>query len=118
MIDDLLDEIEESAPAYCEEAEVWRGAQQREVNRAACLLQPRQRAAVKAMAKAVEDLSSAIAEERDCHAELRRLAPFSPLGSPNLPDLSSDLQIGTLADFQGIAWTWARRLRQLKILED
>ena len=118
MIDDLLDEIEESAPAYFAEAEDWRLAQQREVNRVACLLQPRQRQAVKAMVHAVEALSQAIADERAVRDDLRRLAPFSQTGSPNLPDLSSDLEVGCLSDWGGIASNWAKRLRKLGILED
>ncbi len=115
-LEDTIDALDEMAPAHGAASEAWHGVKQAETNRIACSLQGRQREAALAMATAVEALSRATAAERECRAELRRVAPLPE--SPNLPDLSRDLQIGTLADWGGIAWQWARRLRKLQILED
>lgn len=98
------------------EADAWSRARRRETNRLAVELQPRHRAVVKAMGGAIEALSQAIADEREVREELRRRAPLPD--SANLPDLSSDLLIGTVADFGGPANTWARRVRKLGILEE
>ena len=114
--EDTVYALDEMTPAHSAEAEIWAAVRQRETNRLGCLLQPRHRAAVKAMAAAMEALSRATADECDVRDELRRLAPL-PI-SPNLPDLSSDLCLGQMADWGGVAWTWARRLRTLGILED
>jgi len=116
MIDECRLEFEEFLETYYAETEAWAISQRRETNRIACLLQPAQRAAVRVMASAIESLSQATADERECRAELRRLAPLPE--SPNLPDLSSGLEVGCLSDWGGPAWRWARQIRKLKILED
>ena len=115
MIDECRLEFEEFLETYYAETEAWAVSQRRETNRLGCLLQPRQRAAVRAMATAMEALSQATADECDVRDELRQRAPLP--ASPNLPDLSGDLELGTLADHGGRAWNWARRIRKLGILE-
>ncbi len=114
--DEISIEIEDTAPDYFAASEGWHGAKRSETNRIGAHLQTGQRAAVRIMVKAVEDLSAAMAAERECRAELRRLAPLPE--SPNLPDLSSGLEVGCLSDWGGPAWRWARQIRKLQILED
>ena len=106
--------IEESNPAYHREREAWAATCRRETTRIARELQRPHKRAVKAMAKAVEALSLAIVDEIETRAELARTAPECE--SSHLPDCTYDLKIGTLADFNSAASTWARRMRKLEIL--
>ncbi len=95
--------------------EVWQGAQRRETNRIAKLLQPAHREAVVKMVKAVEALSQAIIAERAVLAELAERAPLGQ--SMFLPDFGCELHVGTLADYDSPLWRWARRVRELKIFK-
>ena len=95
--------------------DAWQGAQRRETNRIAKLLQPAHRAAVVKMVKAVELLSQAIIAERAVLAELAERAPLGQ--SMFLPDLGCELHVGTLADYDSPLWRWARRVRELKIFK-
>ena len=115
QLDDLIDEIEDFAPKLGVEHELYQAARWRETNRLAGELQPRHRAAVKGMAKALEALSLAMTDEIEIRAELARKAPERE--SAKLPDCSSGLLVGTLADWNSAASEWARTVRKLKILE-
>ena len=95
--------------------DAWQGAQRRETNRIARLLQPAHRATVVKMVKAVEALSQAIIAERAVLAELSERAPLGQ--SMYLPDLGCELYTGTLADYDSPLWRWARRVRELKIFK-
>ena len=107
-------ELENINKTYSDENDLWEAARRRETNRLALALQPKHRAAVRRMADAIEALSAAIADERECRAELRRIAPLPE--SPNLPDLSSDLLVGCVSEYNAPAWHWARRIRKMNIL--
>ncbi len=115
LLADVRDEIEEHTPIYFAANEAIAAAKRRETNRLACELQPRHRAAVKAMAAALEALSRAMEHEIGARAELARLAPQPT--SPNLPDMSGELGTGMMFEHDGIMWLWARRVRQLGILK-
>ena len=78
-------------------------------------LQPRHKAAVRRLAKAIEDLSAATAEERAVRAEMLA-SGLAPTGSPLLPDASGSL-LGTLAEFESPASRWAREMRRLGVLD-
>lgn len=79
-------------------------------------LQPRHRAAVRKLAKAIEALSAATAEEREVRAELLA-SGLAPTGSPLLPDASSMLRLGTLGEFESPASRWAREMHRLGALD-
>ncbi len=111
---DLEDEIDDSRPKVQIERELWAAARRRETNRLAGELQPRHRAAVLAIAKAVEALSRAMTEETDIRAELARTAPEP--SSAYLPNCIEELVIGTFVDWHSPASAWARRMRKLNIL--
>ena len=115
QIEDLVEEIEEFTRKNQDENEIWQAARRRETSRLAGELQPRHRAAVKAMAKALEALSLAMSDEIEVRADLARVAPERD--SAKLPDCSTGLAIGTLADWRSPASEWARNVRKLKILE-
>ena len=107
-------EFEQFLPKYVAGKEEFDAACSRETNRIALALQPRHRAAVMAMATAVEMLSQAIADEREVRAELRRIAPSGT--SANLPDVSTCLAIGTLDDWRAPAAEWRRLVRRIGVL--
>ena len=106
--------IEESNPIYHAECEAWAATCRRETTRIARELQRPHKRAVKAIAKAVEALSLAIADEIEIRAELSRTAPEPE--SAHLPDCSTDLRVGTLVDWNSAASAWARKMRKLEIL--
>ena len=114
QIADLQDEIAAFQPAYIAASEEWAGAMQAETDRIAVELQPRHRAAVQAVAKALESLSQAVADEIECHAELRRLAPLA--ASANMPDMAAHFLDICLSERGSRAWYWAKRARDLKII--
>ena len=118
VIEQLADtevEIEDSTPMYQVDRDLYQAACRRETSRIARDLQPRHRAAVKAIATALEALSLAIEEETTTRAELAHVAPERV--SAHLPDCSHDLVVGTLADWNSPASAWARRMRKLSVLE-
>ena len=115
LLERVHDEIADFKPKLSEEYETYQAARRRETNRLAGELQPRHRSAVKAMAKALEALSLAMTEEIDTRAELVRVAPEHL--SSKLPDCSTGLLVGTLADWNSPASEWARAMRKLTILE-
>ena len=82
QLDDLLDEIEDFKPKLGVEHELYQAARRRETNRLAGELQPRHRAAIKAMAKALESLSLV-----RCRASCRRCGS-SGQGVPYSPSLA------------------------------
>lgn len=106
--------LAEGAVEHRRQRELFQAACDGETTRVAVALQPRHRAAVEGIAKAVEKLSEAIADERDVRDKLARTAPQA--SSPLLPDASSDLRIGTLAEWATPASQWARRMRAIGIL--
>ena len=111
----LEDEIEDLTTKVQVELELWQAARRQETGRIARDLQPRHRAAIKEIAKAVEALSRAMTEELDTRAELARTAPEQT--SAYLPNCIGGLVIGTLVDWNSPASEWARAMRELKILE-
>jgi hypothetical protein len=114
-ISELEDERAEQASVIQAERELHQAAQRAETNRIANELQPRHKAAVKAMAAAMEKLSQAIADEREVREELKKSAPLP--NSAKLPDLFSDLLVGTLADWGSPMWKWAKKVRDLGALK-
>ncbi len=112
---DLVEDIADFTPKLQVERELWQTACRGETGRIARDLQPRHRAAVKRIAKAMEALSLAMADEMDIHAELARTAPEP--SSAYLPNCVAELTIGTLADWNSPASHWARRMREIRILE-
>lgn len=115
-LEDAEDEFSNFLPKYFAESDAFKAAQRRETNRIAMLLQPRHREAVMAMVAAVEDLSRAIAAEREVRQELRERAPLPE--SATLPDFSSELGLGCIYEPGGIAWRWVRRLRKIGLIKD
>ena len=113
--EDAAEALEDATPKYEIERELWAAACRRETERVALELQPRHRAAVKAIAKALEALSLAMAEETETRAELARTAP-EPVCA-YLPNCSGFLAFGSLAAWDSPASVWARHMRQLQILE-
>lgn len=114
-IDSVSYEIAENNETYGDEREKYQAAARVETARIAQALQPRHRVAVKAIAKALEDLSRALEAEADIRAELAHTAPEAT--SAYLPDCSSFLSFGSLAAWDSPASVWAREMRRLKILE-
>ena len=115
MIADAESDLAEFLPQYFTGKEEFDAACSRETNRISLALQPRHRAAVKAMATAVEMLSQAIADEREVRAELRRIAPTGT--SANLPNVSDCLAIGTLDDWRAPAAEWRRLVHRIGVLK-
>lgn len=116
-LEEDVDDVETELAALPHEAEqvAWSSAQRRESDRIGALLRERHREAVRAMARALEDLSAAMAQELEVHAELRRRAPLPE--SPNVPDLSAELLVlGLVSDPKSPAAAWARRVRNSRVL--
>ena len=102
-------------PAVVAAKATFDAAARRETTRIALGLQPRHEAAAKKVIRAVERLSAATSEERAVRRELERTAPVAT--SPFLPDLTTVLGCGTIAEYGSPAWQFARMVRQLRILE-
>lgn len=111
---DIADEIADFKPKLMVESELWQAARRRETAVIAGKMQPAHKAAITAIAKALEALSIAIEEETATRKELARVAPERE--SSLLPNCSDDLMVGTLADWNSPASAWARRMRKLNIL--
>ena len=114
-----LEETRETLPASLERLHEERSAFDRasrdEAERAAKALVPHHRAAVLDLAKAVEVLCRSIAAEAAVRQEFARTAPEP--ASLLLPDVGSELLLGTLDDYHSPASAWARRLRSLGVLD-
>jgi hypothetical protein len=100
-------------PAWLAAEDEWRKACSRETSRVAVTLQPRQRAAVRKIAAAVEALSLAMAEERAVHVELARTAPnptsaYLPACSPRLSGVEQ---------YGGELFAWRARVLEIGILD-
>ena len=118
VISDLADaeiELAEYKPTFQAEHEAYQAALRHETNRLSAILQPQHREAVVAIGAALEQLSRAIVAEREVRADLARIAPLPT--SANLPDLSGDLQVGCLGDWQSPAWEWRRRCHQIGVFK-
>jgi hypothetical protein len=102
QIVDLEYELNEAAAIYSIESTAWKLALENEARRRAEALRPRHRAAVKRMAKAVEELSAAVEAERAVRGEL------AEVGSAALPDASREF--GTLHEYSSLLSGWNRRL--------
>ena len=115
QLEDVLYAIEDFDPKFQVERDLYQAACQRETSRVALDLQPRHRAAVKEIVKAIEALSRAMTDEIETRAELARTAPDT--SSAYLPNCVAGLTIGTLADWNSQASEWARRMRRIGVLE-
>ncbi len=113
--EDAAEALEDATPGFLVERELWAAASRRETTHVALDLQPRHRADVKAIAKALEDLSRSMAAEEETRAELARTAPEQ--SSAYLPNCSAFLAFGSLADWNSPASVWARQMRKMGILE-
>ncbi len=113
--EDAAEALDDATPSFLVERELWAAASRRETARIALELQPRHRADVKAIAKALEDLSRSMAAEVETRAELARVAPEQ--SSAYLPNCSGFLSFNSLADWNTPVSQWAREMRRLKILE-
>jgi hypothetical protein len=113
-----LEEVQETVDALTEQApaefQAWELARRAEADRIALELQPAHRAAALAIARAVEQLSAAIIAERQVRAE------FAAFGlepeSGYLPDASSRLRAGTLAEFESNVSAWRRDMLRLGVI--
>lgn len=112
--EDAAEALEDATPGFEVERELYAAAARRETAKIAQELQPRHRTAVQAIAKALEALSLAMAEETDIRVELAREAPEGK--SAYLPNCSAYLSFGSLADWNSPASQWARKMRELKII--
>lgn len=111
--EEIAYELAKLRPAYLRACETLAIAESQATSRAAKALQPRQRAAVLKIAKAAEDLSRAMAEERELHAELAGSAPRPT--SAFLPGCSPE--IGGGFDSWGSPLScWRRRMKSLGYL--
>ncbi len=113
-IDDIAHEIADSNVEYGAVRERWQAASRRKTAQIAIKLQPRHREAVKAIAAALEALSSALEQESDIRSELTQTAPEAT--SAYLPNCSGFLNFGSLADWNSPASQWARHMRKMGIL--
>ena len=113
--EDAADALEDATPAFQVERELYAAAARRETARIAQELQPRHRATVQKIAQALEDLSRALEAEAEVRAELAREAPEAI--SAFLPNCSAFLQFGSLVDWNTPASQWARKMREIGILE-
>jgi hypothetical protein len=102
QLSELEYELNEAATIYSVESAAWKAALEAEVRRRAETVRPRHRAAVKRMAKAVEELSAAVEVERAVRAEL------AEVGSSALPDASREF--GSLHEFNSTLSSWNRRV--------
>lgn len=112
-LEDARDDRDKFTAKYAAAAEAWAAAKRRETNRIARELQPQHRAAVQAIAKALEELSLAIFAERECRQELARRAPETQ--SAYLPDCTPPA-IGALGDVGSPASAWAKQMRKLGVI--
>jgi hypothetical protein len=115
LLDDAREAAEVVETEVAAEHRTWEAARRTEHERIAIGLQPRHRAAVLAIAKAVEALSAATSAERAVRDELAATG-LAPLGSGFLPDCSSALQVGTLDEWSSRASAWARDMHRIGVL--
>lgn len=114
-VEETQDEIEKLAPEHKAASERLDIAKRRETNRLAVLLQPKHKEIVQRMMHAVEQLSSAIADENQLLAEFSKSAPLPQ--SRFLPSVGGVLGTGTLADFDSPLWRWRKHVAGLGIME-
>lgn len=119
LFPDLIEAAEETAHEFkvklATARDEWATAVRAETTRIAEGLQPMHRAAVAAIATAVEQLSAALAAEEEVRLELQCQAP--ELTSALLPNCSDGLLIGRLDTPFSAASRWAAGVRKLRILE-
>jgi chromosome segregation ATPase len=106
-------EIEDTAKAFQAERDAYNEAVRAESNRVATELAPKHQAAVRRIAKAIEELSRACSAERDIRAEFAARAP-EPV-SARLPPM--DGVWGCLGEANSMLSGWARVARRLGYLE-
>lgn len=94
--------------------EAYERARRREGSRIALELQLQHRAAVGAMAAALEQLSQAIEAEREVHEAFAAVSPTA--SSAYLPNVGVELGVGSLGDCDSPAWRWRKRIHELGIL--
>jgi hypothetical protein len=97
---ELEDELAQAAERYGREAEAHRRAE---------ALRPKHKAAVRRIAKAVEELSAAVEQEREVRREL------GELGSTALVD--AGCEFGVLSEYGSALSSWNRRLLQAGVLD-
>ena len=77
-------------------------------------LQPRQKAIVRKISAALEQLSASIGDARELHKEFERR---SPKPSPFWPDITAELiRFGVLGDHTSAGSRWAQRMRSIGLL--
>ena len=111
QLENARDEFDDAQPLYEDARTAWEAAQRKRTNEIAGALQPRQRAAVKATAAALEALSKAIADEQQVRAELRSMAPLPE--SAKLPDLTGELLDMAISTWHSTAWHWSQKIQKL-----
>ena len=116
QLTELRYEIEDHLPFYYRAIEARLHHRRREADTIARELQPRQRAAVKKIAKALEALSIALIEEADVRHEFRQRSPHPD--SAYLPDCTREIaMIGAVGEYGAPAQRWACRMRELGVLK-
>jgi len=108
-LENLIDEIIALQPGYCAEHELFEAAKSSEATRIAQLFRDRHREAVLGIAAALEEMNLAIEAEREIRRAYAKVSPEPT--SAALPDLSSDFAEMDLAQWHGVAATWARRIQ-------
>jgi hypothetical protein len=114
---EIDDELELLEPDLRRERELYEADRQRRANLKAIALQPRHRAAVVKIGKALELLSMALQEESDVRSEFAAGMSNDLAMNPHLLDASTELAaVGSLADWNSGASQWARRMQKIGIL--
>lgn len=111
---DAEDSISKIAPEFIAAHENLEAEKRHETNRVAEQFQPKHRETVKRMVQALEDLSQAMADEKEVRAQFAKAAPLPT--SSRLPDLSIEHFCGSITDWGSPAWEWARKIRKLEIV--
>jgi hypothetical protein len=107
---EIDDQLRRAATAYTLERVAWEQAVAVEARRLAAALRPAQKAACRRIAKAVEELSAAIEEERRVRSKLVEVGCTEAL-----PDAGREF--GALSEFNSTLSTWNRRVLQAGLLD-
>lgn len=114
-IEEAFNDIPDARAAMVAAQEKLRDARAARADEVAVALRPRHRAAARKIAKALETLSIALAEEEDVRVELAKLVPN--VRSRHLPDVSSGLWVANLSLWHSAAAAWARDMRAAGFIE-
>lgn len=114
LIESAEIELEDYRAVVADERDLWQMAVRAESARIGERLQPKHLAAAQEVAAALEHLTRAIAAADEIRAEFASTAPEPT--SALLPDLAGDLRHCRLDVWDSAAATWARRMRDMRIL--